>query len=186
MKNDITLILKAASFAAEKHRTCEPRKDAEATPYINHPLDVARILADEGGVDDPEVIAAALLHDTIEDTDTTADELRGLFGERITELVLEVSDNKNLDKDVRKRHQIESAPHKSPGAALIKLADKTSNVRDVGSRPAVGWDEDRRKKYLEWAQRVVQALPISNHSLKKVFQDAVETSLALIQAKGTQ
>lgn len=183
MKNDITLILKAASFAAERHRN-QLRKDQGATPYINHPLEVARILADEGGVDDPEVIAAALLHDTLEDTQTTAEELTSLFGERVSALVSEVTDDKALDKEERKRLQIEHAPYMSPGATLIKLGDKITNIRDVGGNPPADWDITRRKEYVEWAQQVVKTLPGDNHSLVSIFEASVSSSLALIEANG--
>ena len=184
MIKGFNLILKAASFAADKHRT-QLRKGEEATPYINHPIEVARILAEEGGVDDPEVIAAALLHDTIEDTETTADELRSLFGERVTAMVLEVTDDKSIkEKTERKRLQIVNAPHKSPGAALVKLADKTSNVRDVGARPAVGWSEQRRLEYLGWAKQVVDALPVANHPLKDAFEASLASSVKLIKGCG--
>ncbi len=180
MKNDIGLILKAASFAAEKHRG-QLRKDVEATPYINHPLEVARILAEEGAISDPEVIAAALLHDTIEDTETSESELAALFGVRVASIVAEVTDDKSItDKAERKRLQIVNAPNKSPGAALVKLADKTANVRDVGSNPAKGWSEERRLAYLDWAEIVVNALPLRKHPLTSAFQQSLESSRALI------
>ena len=99
------LIVKAAQFAAEKHRN-QRRKDVDASPYINHPLALASVLAVEGGVETPEVICAALLHDTIEDTDTTVEELTALFGDRITGIVLEVTDDKSLDKAERKEEQV--------------------------------------------------------------------------------
>ena len=183
MNNNLTLILKAACFAAEKHRG-QMRKGEDLTPYINHPLNVARILVEEGGVEDPEVIAAALLHDTIEDTDTTQDELAENFGARVASMVFEVTDDKSIkDKGERKRQQVINAPNKSEGAALIKLADKTSNVRDVGSRPAAGWSYAKRIEYLDSAQRVVNALPISDHPLKNVFQIAVINSIALVNTK---
>lgn len=180
MKNDIGLILKAASFAAEKHRG-QLRKDVEATPYINHPLEVARILAEEGGVADAEIIAAALLHDTIEDTETTEPELASNFGSTVARMVAEVTDDKTImDREERKRLQVSNASHKSVGAALVKLADKISNVRDVGSRPAVGWSVARRLEYLDWAQRVVGALPVKSHILIQVFQLALEETRQLV------
>lgn len=169
MNNDLSLILKAASFAADKHRN-QSRKGVEATPYINHPLEVARILAEEGGVTDAELLAAALLHDTIEDTETSTEELRAHFGDRVTDLVLEVTDNKGLAKDVRKRLQIEYAPYKSPGAALIKAADKIANVRDVIERPPAHWGLVRRVDYVGWAERVVEGLPNVTEVLRALFE----------------
>ena len=114
-------LLQAIAFAADKHRD-QRRKDANASPYINHPIALANVLANEGGVDDEAVLVAAILHDTIEDTDTTADELRRLFGRRITDIVLEVTDDKALEKAERKRLQVEHAPHISRRAKLVKLA----------------------------------------------------------------
>jgi len=180
MNNDLILILKAASFAAEMHRG-QLRKDAESTAYINHPLNVTRILAEEGGIVDAEILACALLHDTIEDTETSKEELALHFGERIASIVAELTDDKTItDKDERKRLQVFNAPHKSAAAALVKLADKTANVRDVGSRPAVGWTIARRLEYLDWAQRVVGALPVREHRLNEIFNESVSNSRRLI------
>ena len=175
MSQDLITILKAAKFAAEKHRK-QLRKGAESTPYINHPLEVARMLAEDGKVEDASIIAAALLHDTIEDTETTEEELLHHFGQEITSMVLEVTDDKSLEKNERKRLQIEHASHKSPGAALIKLADKISNVRDVGSSPPSHWDIQRRVDYLDWASAVVGALPLKDHILLTMFNEAVTQS----------
>ena len=179
MNQDFITILKAASFAAEKHRN-QLRKGAESTPYINHPLEVARILAEDGQVEDASIIAAALLHDTIEDTETTEEELHQHFGEQVVAMVLEVTDDKSIVKAERKRLQIVNASHKSPGAALIKLADKISNVRDVGRSPPSHWDDTRRLEYLDWASAVVGALPVKDHALYTLFADAVDQSRALI------
>ena len=175
MSQDLVTILKAAKFAAEKHRK-QLRKGAESTPYINHPLEVARMLAEDGKVEDASIIAAALLHDTIEDTETTEEELLHHFGQEITSMVLEVTDDKSLEKNERKRLQIEHASHKSPGAALIKLADKISNVRDVGVSPPSHWDIQRRVDYLDWASAVVGALPLKDHILLTMFNEAATQS----------
>ena len=154
---DLALLLKALSFAAHKHRD-QRRKDAEASPYINHPIALAEVLAGEGGVTDLEVLAAALLHDTIEDTATTAEELRAQFGEHIAAMVTEVTDDKDLPKAERKRMQIEHAAGISPGAKLVKLADKICNLRDVARHPPAKWDLARRREYFEWAKKVVDGL----------------------------
>jgi guanosine-3',5'-bis(diphosphate) 3'-pyrophosphohydrolase len=180
---NLPLILQAACFAAERHRT-QLRKGAESTPYINHPLEVARILVDEGGVTDPEVIAAALLHDTIEDTETTPDELRARFGERVTDLVLELTDDKALPKETRKLLQIRHAPHKSAGAALVKLADKIANVRDIVDRPPAHWALGRRVEYLGWARRVVESLPAANPLLEACFEHEFRRALERLGAEG--
>ena len=167
----LALILKAAEFAADRHRR-QRRKDVHATPYINHPLALARLLSNEGGVDDPEILAAALLHDTIEDTETTAAELREAFGERVASIVLEVSDDKSLSHDERKRRQVEHAPHVSDGAKLVKLADKTCNLRDVASNPPRDWTLRRRREYFDWACEVVEGLRGVHSGLEAVFDEA--------------
>jgi GTP diphosphokinase / guanosine-3',5'-bis(diphosphate) 3'-diphosphatase len=154
---DLALLLKALSFAAHKHRD-QRRKDAEASPYINHPIALAEVLAGEGGITDLEVLAAALLHDTIEDTATTLEELREHFGGRIAGMVAEVTDDKELPKTERKRLQIEHAAGISPGAKLVKLADKICNLRDVAGRPPANWDLERRREYFEWAKQVIDGL----------------------------
>ncbi len=169
MSNPALLILKACDFAADKHRN-QRRKDQARTPYINHPLTVARVLVYEGGVKDAEIVAAAILHDTLEDTETTLDELQREFGARVAGLVAEVTDDKSLPKPLRKQLQIDRAPHKSRGAALIKVADKICNLRDLAGSPPKRWSEGRRRKYIEWSCDVVTALPIKRHRLRRVFE----------------
>ncbi len=164
-----TLILKAAHFAAEKHRD-QRRKDKHASPYIIHPISVALEIAQTGGVDDPEILAGALLHDTLEDTETEPEELEAEFGKKVCEYVLDVSDDKILPPDERKRIQIEHAKKISKGAALIKLGDKISNVTDVTNNPPADWDINRRKEYLEWAERVINNCPKVNEKMEQNFQ----------------
>ncbi len=156
-ETDLALLLKALSFAAHKHRD-QRRKDAAASPYINHPIALAEVLAGEGRVTDIEVLAAALLHDTIEDTATTGEELREHFGERIAAMVDEVTDDQKLPKPERKRLQIEHAAQLSAGAKLVKLADKICNLRDVAERPPAKWDLQRRREYFDWAKQVIDRL----------------------------
>ena len=168
-----TLILKAAHFAAEKHRD-QRRKDKHASPYIIHPISVALAITQIGGVDDPETLAAALLHDTLEDTKTKPEELEAKFGEKVCEYVLDVSDDKTLPKDERKRRQIEHAKKISKGAALIKLGDKISNVTDVINSPPEGWDINRRKEYLDWAEKVIENCPKVNDRMENKFQEIIK------------
>ena len=170
-EKDLALLLRALAFAAHKHRD-QRRKDAEASPYINHPIALAEVLAGEGGVTDLEVLAAALLHDTIEDTATTLEELREHFGVRIAGMVAEVTDDKNLPKADRKRLQIEHAAGISPGAKLVKLADKICNLRDVAGRPPAKWDLARRQEYFEWAKRVIDGLRGTHPALEAAFDRA--------------
>jgi len=167
----LALLFKALAFAAHKHRD-QRRKDAEASPYINHPIALAELLAGEGGVADTEVLAAALLHDTIEDTATSAEELRAEFGARIAAMVEEVTDDKALPKADRKRLQIEHAAALSPGAKLVKLADKICNLRDVADRPPAKWDLQRRQEYFEWAKRVIDGLRGIHPGLESAFDAA--------------
>ena len=168
---DLALLLKALSFAAHKHRD-QRRKDAEASPYINHPIALAQVLAAEGGVTDIEVLAAALLHDTIEDTDTTDEELRREFGGRIAAIVAEVTDDTALPKADRKRLQIEHAAQLSEAAKLVKLADKICNLRDVAERPPSRWDLQRRQEYFEWAKRVIDGVRGANPKREAAFDTA--------------
>lgn len=168
--NSMGVFIRAAAFAAEKHRN-QRRKDAQASPYINHPIALVNVLANEGGVYDLTVLCAALLHDTIEDTETTECELREQFGDRVTSIVLEVTDDKTLDKDVRKRLQIEHAPHLSREAKLVKLADKICNLRDMLAAPPAGWSAERKLEYFNWAAQVVAGLRGVNDRLEAVFEN---------------
>ena len=167
----LPLIVHALEFAAHKHRD-QRRKDAQASPYINHPIALANVLVHEGAVDDPAVLSAALLHDTVEDTETTPAELREAFGEKIAGIVLEVTDDKSLLKAERKRLQIEHAAHISREAKLVKLADKICNVRDVADHPPAKWDLTRRREYFEWAKAVVDQLRGVHPALEKKFDEA--------------
>lgn len=165
-------LLDALAFAADKHRN-QRRKDAEASPYINHPIALANVLANEGGVDDDTVLAAAILHDTIEDTETSADELRYRFGDAITAIVLEVTDDKDLPKAERKRLQVEHAPHISHGAKLVKLADKICNLRDIAASPPAKWSLERKQAYFDWAKAVVNGLRGTHAVLEQAFDEAL-------------
>jgi guanosine-3',5'-bis(diphosphate) 3'-pyrophosphohydrolase len=164
-------LLEAITFAAAKHRN-QRRKDAEASPYINHPLQLAHVLATEGGVTDLKTLMAAVLHDTVEDTETTYDELVDRFGKKVADVVMEVTDDKSLSKVERKAHQVEHAPHMSKRAALVKLADKTCNLRDVANNPPKGWPLSRKQEYFDWARQVVDGLPSVNKKLRKAFDGA--------------
>jgi len=171
MDKPVGLMLEALQFAALKHRD-QRRKDLEASPYINHPIALANILWREGRVTEPTVICAALLHDTIEDTETTPAELRKHFGGKIASIVMEVTDDKSLEKAERKRAQIEHAPHLSREAKLVKLADKISNVRDMCASPPAHWPMRRRREYFDWARKVVDALRGVHPELEQIFDEA--------------
>ncbi|MCB9982273.1 MAG: HD domain-containing protein [Rhodospirillales bacterium] len=167
----IILLMKAAHFAAMKH-TDQRRKGERGEPYFNHLSDVAQILAEHTGGTDPILVAGGLLHDTIEDTDTTYDELAAEFGAEIANLVREVTDDKSLPKAERKRLQIENAPKKSDRAKMLKIADKTSNLKSILHSPPADWTEERKQEYFAWAAQVVEGCRGVNKSLEKVFDDA--------------
>ncbi|MFO0905914.1 MAG: HD domain-containing protein [Pirellulales bacterium] len=157
-------LLHAVKFAAEKHAQ-QRRKNAIATPYINHPIEVAEHLARVGGISDEDVLIAALLHDTIEDTNTTREELEKAFGSRVARIVMECTDDKRLAKAERKRLQIVHAPHKSPEAKCVKIADKTCNLASILVDPPQDWGIQRQREYFEWAAQVVQGLLGVNETL---------------------
>ena len=161
-------ILAAAMFAAEKH-AAQKRKGAAAEPYVNHLIEVAQLIASSSEQLDANLVMAGFLHDTIEDTGTTAEELEQAFGSDIAALVVELTDDKSLPKEVRKELQVEEAPHKSVRAQVIKLADKISNLRSLLTSPPSNWNMQRKREYFAWAQRVVNALSAPNPILKAEF-----------------
>ncbi|HEX8246930.1 MAG TPA: HD domain-containing protein [Pyrinomonadaceae bacterium] len=168
--NNLNKLLEAASFAAKKHQT-QKRKGENAEPYINHPLEVANLLANVGKVEDTDVLIAALLHDTVEDTETTKEEIARKFGENVSEIVMEVTDDKSLPKPARKQLQVEHAPHLSPGAKLVKLGDKISNITDILNNPPHDWSLERKREYVEWGEKVVAGLRGANENLEKHFDE---------------
>ena len=174
--NFLSLLFKALAFSAEKH-TKQRRKDIEESPYINHPIALANILAQRWVIDE-NVLCAAILHDTLEDTETTADELRKHFGEKITSIVLEVSDDKNLDKEVRKQLQIDHAASISQEAKLVKLADKIANITDIINTPPINWSKERKQDYFAWAKAVVNNLRGVHQGLEKDFDDLLKTKIS--------
>jgi len=167
-KTELATVLKAVGFAACKHKD-QRRKDIEASPYINHPISLANILCNEGDVEDIQTICAALLHDTIEDTRTAPEELTREFGKEVCHVVLEVSDDKCLEKAERKERQVEHAPQLSDRAKLVKLADKISNLRDVADHPPPDWTLQRRQEYFDWAKRVIDGLRGVHSGLEAKF-----------------
>src|SRR5271169_1977075 len=167
------LILEALAFAAHKHRD-QRRKDENASPYINHPIALANMLCNKAGITDENVLCAALLHDTIEDTETTPAELSTHFGKAIADIVAEVTDDKSLPKAERKRLQIEHAAYASYQAKLVKLADKISNLQDIASSPPADWDLKRKLEYFDWAKAVVDQIRGTNPALERIFDEIYE------------
>ena len=167
-ESTFSMVLQALTFAARKHSS-QRRKGSDHAPYINHPISVLDLLWRVGGVRQADVLAAGVLHDTLEDTDTSPQELEAAFGRAVLELVQEVSDDKSLFSAERKRLQIEHAGKLSTGAKLIKLADKISNVRDLHTNPPLFWSRQRRLEYMDWAARVVDRLRGTNPALEAEF-----------------
>ncbi|XP_052902984.1 guanosine-3',5'-bis(diphosphate) 3'-pyrophosphohydrolase MESH1 [Anopheles moucheti] len=168
-QNTLKVYTKCVNFAAVKHRN-QRRLDADETPYINHPIGVAYILT-EAGISDPEVLQAAILHDTVEDTDATFEEIESMFGHNVCSIVREVTDDKSLPKQERKRLQVERAAGKSHQAKLVKLADKIYNLRDLQRCKPKNWTDDRCREYFCWAKQVCDNLKGTNETLESILDD---------------
>lgn len=167
---DLKILLKALAFAAHKHKD-QRRRDVDASPYINHPISLADILCNEAHVTDIETICGALLHDTVEDTETTAEELEDVFGRAIRDIVMDVTDDKTLPRAARKQAQIDHAAHISDKAKLVKLADKISNLRDVLNNAPADWSLERRQGYFDWALKVIDQVRGAHPGLEALFDD---------------
>ena len=174
-------LLRAMKFAADKH-VHQRRKNADATPYINHPIEVAEHLSRVGGISDEEVLIAALLHDTVEDTNTTADEIESAFGSRVADIVMECTDDKSLEKAERKRLQVVNAPKKSAEAKCVKIADKTCNLASILDDPPQGWSLRRQQEYFKWAEQVIQGLLGVNPRLDECVKDILAQGNSVLQA----
>ncbi|QQS42782.1 MAG: bifunctional (p)ppGpp synthetase/guanosine-3',5'-bis(diphosphate) 3'-pyrophosphohydrolase [Acidobacteriota bacterium] len=173
MNSDFQRLVTAAHYAAHQHRT-QKRKGLNEEPYIVHPLEVARLLSTIGGVHDPDVLIAAILHDTIEDTSAEKEDILEMFGERVCEIVLEVTDDKSLPKAERKKLQEEHAPHLSPEAKQLKMCDKISNISDILENPPKDWPLERMIEYVDWGERVFAGLRGTNEDLERHFDELVE------------
>lgn len=170
-ENPMVALARAYHFAATRH-VQQRRKGEAAEPYMNHLTEVAELVAQATRGSDTEVLIAAVLHDTVEDTGTTLDDLKLEFGERVAGLVAEVTDDKSLPKQTRKDLQVEHAAHASRGAQIIKLADKISNLRALTSSPPAGWSDERIAEYVDWAGRVVDACRGADRGLAAEFDKA--------------
>ena len=166
----LSVLVKAMAFAALKHKD-QRRKDVAASPYINHPVQLVDVLVHEGGITDLSTIVAAMLHDTIEDTDATPEEIELAFGVEVRLIVEEVTDDKSLDRIACKQNQVDRAPSLSHPARAVKLADKICNLRDIASNPPAGWPLDRRQAYFDWAKQVIDGLRGVHPALEAVFDE---------------
>lgn len=171
MSNDNLLLAKAFKYAAEKH-TDQRRKGPRAEPYINHPADVAFLLAKHTDGKDVNLIIAGLLHDVVEDTDGTLEEIEREFNKDVAFLVSEVSDDKSLPKERRKELQIEHAAHASDRGKMLKIADKIVNLTSLTESAPADWETRRISEYFNWAKRVVDQCRNVNPGLEKDFDDA--------------
>lgn len=171
--SDILLIARAWNFSAERHSK-QKRKGEAQEPYVNHLAEVAELVAYATEGQDANLVAAAVLHDTVEDTATLPGELASVFNADIAELVMEVTDDKRLDKTERKRLQVAHAAAKSQRAKILKLADKTSNLRSIFKSPPNDWDTERKREYLGWAREVATGLRGSSRWLEARFDEAAE------------
>jgi len=178
----LTLLARAADFAARAH-VAQHRKGLAEEPYVNHLTEVATLLAEATGGEDAELIAAAYLHDTLEDTATRYEDLVAQFGAGVAKLVSEVTDDKSLPKAERKRLQVENVKKKTARAQLLKIADKTSNVRALVTSPPAGWSKERLMEYIEWAEAVVSQVRGRNPILDAEFIAARDTARREISAK---
>ncbi len=169
----VILVSRAFDLAARAH-SAQRRKGMRAEPYVNHLAEVALLLAEATEGRDPDLVAAGLLHDTLEDTGTSREELRDTFGREIADLVAEVTDDKRLPQGERKELQVQTAPGKSARARMLKIADKTSNLRSILASPPVGWSRRRKVEYFEWARRVVEACGAVNERLVGLFREAYD------------
>lgn len=173
----VVLFTRALDFAAKAH-VDQRRKGARAEPYVNHLAEVAALTAQACGGTDATAVLAALLHDTLEDTDTTYEALAAAFGVAVADVVAEVTDDRNLTKAERKHSQIVHAPHASPSAKLVKLADKTSNLRSLAASPPAGWSKERILEYIQWAEQVAAGLRGTNEELERLFDAAAAQARA--------
>lgn len=182
---DLPALIEALALAAIQH-SGQRRKDLAATPYINHPIALVHVLASEGAVHDPLVLQAALLHDVLEDTDTSAATLRKRFGARLADVVLELTDDKALPKPDRKQLQIERAATLSPAAKLVRLADKICNLRDLAHSPPMDWPASRIDAYVEWARAVVANIRGTHVVLERLFDEACSEATCSLDLEDAQ
>lgn len=170
----------ACRYAAERH-VGQTRKGAAAEPYVNHVIDVAARVARSPDAD-PTLVTAALLHDVVEDTDGTAEEIIARFGPEVAALVGEVTDDKSLPKAERKRRQVEGAPAKSAGAKRLKLADKASNLTALADSPPAEWPAERMAAYVDWAEAVAAGCRGVDPALEAEFDRAAARARQSLEA----
>jgi (p)ppGpp synthase/HD superfamily hydrolase len=182
MAHEWVQVLTAAETAACWHAR-QRRKGSAAVPYINHLLEVAKLVAEATDGKDPNLVVAALLHDAIEDQNISYATIAQLFGDDVATLVQEVTDDKSIELAQRQRRQVEEAPKKSPRAKILKLADKISNVTSIGNDPPPGWSVQRQRDYVQWGRDVVAGLRGVAPKLEEKFECAADDAEKLIAAR---
>ena len=178
----LALVVRALAFATLRH-TDQRRKGRRAQPYVNHLAEVALLVSEATGGQDAALVAAALLHDVVEDQDVTAAEIEATFGADVAGLVMEVTDDKALEATERKRLQIAHAPHLSARAKVLKLADKPANLRSIAEDPPQDWGPARARAYVEWARAVVAGLAGASPALEAAFDQAAGEAIAAIDTR---
>jgi guanosine-3',5'-bis(diphosphate) 3'-pyrophosphohydrolase len=176
---ETTRLLRALEFAALKHRD-QRRKGNHQAPYINHPIQVATLVATVGQCEDIAVLQAAILHDTIEDTDATPEEIESEFGPDVRKLVLEMTDDMSLPSQQRKQKQIDRAATLSDRAKLIKIADKIANVGDIARHPPSDWTFERRRNYFNWTKQVIDRVRGTNAALESSYDEALRQAREIL------
>ena len=173
-------LIDAILYAASSHAG-QLRKDS-VTPYINHPIEVMHLLVHTGGIEDQEILMAAVLHDVIEDTSVTAEDIAERFGKNVASVVLELTDDVTQPKEERKRLQLKNADKLSHAARLVRISDKICNVYDMLYAPPGNWDIKRRKEYIEWANAVVKKIPGTNKELESHFEELIEEGFRVLES----
>jgi len=179
MEHPTLALSRALDYAARRHAD-QRRKGASAKPYINHLAEVAHLLAEATGGEDTNLVIAGLLHDAIEDTGATKGDIEKAFGADVASLVVAVTDDKSLPKAERKRRQVENAPGKTGRAKMLKIADKTSNLRDIAADPPADWPAERKREYVDWAGLVVEGCRGINSGLEQRFDAARKAALKTV------
>ncbi|MFC0220732.1 HD domain-containing protein [Pseudochelatococcus lubricantis] len=181
MSTNVLGLTRALVYAAEAHAN-QRRKGAAQEPYINHLIEVLDLVARATGGEDGELLIAALLHDVVEDTPISAEELAAAFGARVARIVIENSDDMTLPKDERRRQRIAAMAHKSPEARIVKTADVISNLRAIAVSPPAGWAMDRRLGYLEGCRQLIDAGRGANAVIETLFDQTAADAERAIRA----
>ncbi len=171
-EEDAGVVFDALIFGAEKHKA-QVRSNLKKTPYIIHPIEVADFVMRIGKVYDKNVLSAALLHDVMDETGTTYEEIENRYGKIVSQYVQEMTVKKELTLKEQKKYQIIQAFHQTPSVAVIKLSDKLSNLKTLAQTPPASWSRDRIDQYFQWAQSVIENLPEANSFLKQAVKDVI-------------